>query len=57
MKYTQVDLERNERMFAAHKRAARDCLIRIVAIRKELKLSDTKDSRFRESLNKLKKGI
>ena len=54
MRYTEKDLERYERMFVAHKRDARDCLIRIVAIRKEL--GSEEPNRFQESLAKLKKG-
>ncbi|KKM71993.1 hypothetical protein LCGC14_1424980 [marine sediment metagenome] len=66
MKYTKQDLARFDSMYKtaqayaeAYRKSARDCLIRIVAIRKQLNLTDSgapKPSRFLESLVKLEKG-
>ncbi len=62
-KYTQADLEENVYAYNVYqskaekyRRAARDCLIRIVAIRKELGSDSQESNRFQESLAKLKKG-
>ena len=66
MKYTKQDLARFESMYKtaqayaeAYRKSSRDCLIRIVAIRESLKLTDSeapKPSRFLDSLSRLKKG-
>lgn len=64
--YTHNDLKRFEHTHAVYqdkaevyRKAARDCLIRIVAIRKALGKTDSKPveepNRFRDSLSKLKK--